>query len=332
MSAETKAKAKAKLATYNPKIGYPKKWRDYSALRSRRATSSATPARRAFEYDRDLAKLGKPVDRDEWGMTPMTVNAYYNPALNEIVFPAAILQPPFFDPNADDAVNYGGIGAVIGHEISHGFDDQGSQYDAKGKLATGGRRRTTRSSRPRRQSSSRSTRAFGRCPAQRVNGELTLGENIADLAASRSRYNAYQALAERQAGAGDRRAHRRPAVLPRLGPGVARQDPRRYQRRQLLVTDPHSPERARVDVPGAQAVDAFYAAYGAEVRATECLVAPGASRQDLVAAAPGRRRATTIAGCPYCSASCPRPTRSTPSPASLRAMASSIAGRFWRRS
>ena len=136
MSAETKAKAKAKLATYNPKIGYPKKWRDYSALEivAGRPGRQRRRAPRRSSTTAGSRKLGKPVDRDEWGMTPMTVNAYYNPGINEIVFPAAILQPPFFDPNADDAVNYGGIGAVIGHEISHGFDDQGSQYDAKGAL------------------------------------------------------------------------------------------------------------------------------------------------------------------------------------------------------
>ena len=122
-------------------------------------TRSATTTRAgAFEYDRRLAKLGQPVDRDEWGMTPMTVNAYYNPLLNEIVFPAAILQPPFFDPNADDAVNYGGIGAVIGHEISHGFDDQGRQYDARpASSPTGGPRTTPTSSRPPPRSWSRST-------------------------------------------------------------------------------------------------------------------------------------------------------------------------------
>ena len=136
MSPETKAKAKEKLATYNPKIGYPKHWRDYSKLEVKAGDPVGNAMRAStFEYDRNLAKLGKPIDRDEWGMTPMTINAYYNPELNEIVFPAAILQPPFFDANADDAVNYGAIGAVIGHEISHGFDDSGSQYDSKGALA-----------------------------------------------------------------------------------------------------------------------------------------------------------------------------------------------------
>ena len=135
MSAETKAKALEKLAKFTPKIGYPDKWRDYSKLEIRRDDLVGNARRAAaFELDRQLDKLGKPVDRDEWGMTPQTVNAYYNPGMNEIVFPAAILQPPFFDPEADDAVNYGGIGAVIGHEIGHGFDDQGSKYDGDGNL------------------------------------------------------------------------------------------------------------------------------------------------------------------------------------------------------
>ncbi|RYH14486.1 M13 family peptidase, partial [archaeon] len=135
MSAETKKEAQAKLATFNPKIGYPNKWIDYSSL-SIDKDDLVGNARRAtqFEYERNLNKLGKPIDRDEWGMTPQTVNAYYNPELNEIVFPAAIMQPPFFNVKADDAVNYGAIGAVIGHEISHGFDDQGAQYDGQGNL------------------------------------------------------------------------------------------------------------------------------------------------------------------------------------------------------
>ena len=160
MSAETKAKAKAKLATYNPKIGYPKKWRDYSALEivAGDAVGNAERAAASSSTTAGSRKLGKPVDRDEWGMTPMTVNAYYNPGLNEIVFPAAILQPPFFDPNADDAVNYGGIGAVIGHEISHGFDDQGCAVRRERRaqeLVDQGRRRQVQDR--DRASSSRST-------------------------------------------------------------------------------------------------------------------------------------------------------------------------------
>ena len=135
MGADTRARGAGKLGQFTPKIGYPDQWRDYSALEVRAGDLLGNVRRAvAFEVDRELAKLGGPVDRDEWFMTPQTVNAYYNPGLNEIVFPAAILQPPFFDLDADDAVNYGGIGAVIGHEIGHGFDDQGSQYDGDGNL------------------------------------------------------------------------------------------------------------------------------------------------------------------------------------------------------
>ncbi|MFL6693035.1 MAG: M13 family metallopeptidase, partial [Ramlibacter sp.] len=135
MGPETRKQARLKLSTFNPKIGYPRSWRDYSALDIRAGDLVGNVQRaREFETRRNLAKLGRPVDRDEWFMLPQQINAYYNPELNEIVFPAAILQPPFFDPQADDAVNYGAIGAVIGHEISHGFDDQGSQYDEKGNL------------------------------------------------------------------------------------------------------------------------------------------------------------------------------------------------------
>ena len=135
MTPETREKALAKLDKFTPKIGYPKKWRDYSALVVERDDLYGNYQRGyAVGYDRELNKLGGPVDRDEWFMTPQTVNAYYNPGMNEIVFPAAILQPPFFDAEADDAANYGGIGAVIGHEIGHGFDDQGAKYDGDGNL------------------------------------------------------------------------------------------------------------------------------------------------------------------------------------------------------
>ena len=135
MSQETKAKALEKLDAFTPKIGYPAKWRDYSRLEIVAGDLLGNIERsNAFELARQLAKIGAPIDRDEWLMTPQTVNAYYNPTMNEVVFPAAILQPPFFDADADDAANYGGIGAVIGHEIGHGFDDQGSQFDGTGAL------------------------------------------------------------------------------------------------------------------------------------------------------------------------------------------------------
>src|SRR5262245_15450174 len=199
MGAETKAKAKAKLATYNPKIGYPNKWRDYTALEVVAGDPVGNAERSAaFEYNRLLGKLGKPVDRDEWLITPQTVNAYYNPLLNEIVFPAAILQPPFFDPNADDAVNYGGIGAVIGHEISHGFDDQGSQYDDKGALKNWWTKEDAEKFKAATSQLVAQYNAYcpfpaaGDKPAQCVKGELTLGENIADLAGLTIAYSAYK--------------------------------------------------------------------------------------------------------------------------------------------
>ena len=135
MTAETRERALAKLDSFTPKIGHPAVWRDYSSLEIDRADLFGNVRRAAiFEHDRNVAKVGKPIDRDEWHMPPQMVNAYYNPSMNEIVFPAAILQYPFFDASRDAAANYGGIGAVIGHEIGHGFDDQGSRYDGDGKL------------------------------------------------------------------------------------------------------------------------------------------------------------------------------------------------------
>jgi putative endopeptidase len=265
MSDETKAKAKAKLATYNPKIGYPKKWRDYSklAVKANDPFGNATRAS-AFEYNRHLAKLGKPVDRDEWGMTPMTVNAYYNPVLNEIVFPAAILQPPFFDANADDAVNYGGIGAVIGHEISHGFDDQGAQYDAKGALANWW---TDADTAKFKEATSKLVAQYSQyCPfpakdgkpAQCVKGELTLGENIADLAGLTVAYNAYQlSLGGKPAPVIDGLTGDQRFFL-----GWAQVWRRLYRDQELanrLVTDPHSPSEFRVAV--VRNLDAWYDAF-----------------------------------------------------------------------
>lgn len=264
MSPETKDLAKAKLATYAPKIGYPTKWRDYSALSISSDDVVGNSLRaRAFEYDRELAKLGKPLDRTEWGMTPQTVNAYYNPQLNEIVFPAAILQPPFFDPNADDAVNYGGIGAVIGHEISHGFDDQGSQFDAKGALKNW----WTAEDRKKFDALTGSLAAQydAYCPfpgptppKQCVNGKLTLGENIADLAGLTVAYQAYHLS-----------LHGKPAPVidgltgdQRFFLGWAqvwRQTMREAMMQNLLVSDPHSPTRARASV--VRNLDAWYAAF-----------------------------------------------------------------------
>jgi putative endopeptidase len=276
MSPETKAKAKEKLATYNPKIGYPKKWRDYSALKVVAGDAVGNAQRLAtFDYNRQLAKLGKPVDRDEWGMTPMTVNAYYNPVLNEIVFPAAILQPPFFDASADDAVNYGGIGAVIGHEVSHGFDDQGSQFDAKGtlknwwtpddnakfKIATG--------KLVAQYSAYCPVPAADGKPAQCVKGELTLGENIADLAGLTVAYNAYKlSLGGKPAPVIDGLSGDQRFFL-----GWAQVWRRLYRDQELanrLVTDPHSPSEFRTSV--VRNLDAWYDAF--KPKPTDALYLP----------------------------------------------------------
>ncbi|HWM84904.1 MAG TPA: M13 family metallopeptidase [Kofleriaceae bacterium] len=265
MSPETKVKAKEKLATYNPKIGYPKKWRDYSALKIAAGDALGNQERAAeFEYNRRLAKLGQPVDRDEWNMLPMTVNAYYNPVLNEIVFPAAILQPPFFDPEADDAVNYGGIGGVIGHEISHGFDDQGSQYAASGALEnwwTAADAKKFKAATKRLVAQYNAYCPFPAAdgkPAQCVKGDLTLGENIADLAGLTIAYHAYKlSQGGKEAPVLDGMTGDQRFFL-----GWAQVWRRLYRDQELanrLVTDPHSPSEFRTSV--VRNLDAWYDAY-----------------------------------------------------------------------
>lgn len=194
MSAETKAKALQKLAKFTPKIGYPDVWRDYSKLGIQRDDLVGNLRRIAeFNLNYQLSKLGKRVDRSEWGMTPQTVNAYYNPGMNEIVFPAAILQSPFFDLKADDAVNYGGIGAVIGHEIGHGFDDQGSKYDGDGNLKDWWTAEDKREFQKRTKALIEQYNAFRprQLTGQRVNGALTIGENIGDLGGLTIAHKAY---------------------------------------------------------------------------------------------------------------------------------------------
>ncbi len=247
MSRETKREAQAKLAKFTPKIAYPARWRDYGALtvRSDDLMGNVQRARR-FEYDRNLAKLGKPIDRLEWSTTPQTVNAYYSGQRNEIVFPAGILQPPFFDPKADDATNYGAIGAVIGHEISHGFDDRGSQSDGDGRL----RNWWTNEDRKRFDTKTRALiaqyDAFEPLPGYHVNGALTLGENIADNSGIAVAYRAYRiALGSKVAPvvdglSGDQRFY---VGFTRLW----RNKMRDAQRIQLIKTDPHSPGEYRAN-------------------------------------------------------------------------------------
>ena len=247
MSPATKKEAQAKLATFAPKIGYPKRWIDYSALVTRKGDLLGNVQRaREFAYARDLGKLGKPVDRDEWFLTPQTVNAYYNASLNEIVFPASVLQPPFFDPQADDAVNYGSIGAIIGHEISHGFDDEGSQFDGRGNLRVWWTAEDRARFHAKTQVLVSQYSAFSPFPGYHVNGELTLGENIADNAGLEIAYKAYRRSLDGRA----------PPVIDgttgdqRFFDGFA-QAFRGKARDAVLLTqiksDPHSPDEFRVN-------------------------------------------------------------------------------------
>ena len=193
MSPETKKEALAKLEAFNVKIGYTDKWRDYSKLTIDRSSYDANIRRSSeFELARQLAKIGKPVDRTEWGMTPPTVNAYYNSSMNEIVFPAGILQPPFYNPNADDAVNYGGIGAVIGHEISHGFDDQGSKFDGKGNLHEWWTPEDRKNFTDRGDCVVNQFNSYEVEPGLHQNGKLVLGESIGDLGGLAIAFAAYE--------------------------------------------------------------------------------------------------------------------------------------------
>jgi len=192
MGEETRKAALHKLSTFDPKIGYPAKWRDYSALAIDRKTHLANVMNAAdFEAHRDLAKIGKPVDRTDWEITPPTVNAYYNPLRNEIVFPAGILQPPFFDGKADDAVNYGGIGAVIGHEMTHGFDDDGRKFDAEGNLTNWWTPKDLESYQARAACVEKQFSGYVVEKDLHVNGKLVLGESIADLGGLKIAYNAF---------------------------------------------------------------------------------------------------------------------------------------------
>jgi putative endopeptidase len=194
MGPDTRRRALDKLEKFTPKIGYPVRWRDYSSLKIDPADLMANVrAGYAFEFHRQLSKIGKPIDRDEWFMTPQMVNAYYNPGMNEIVFPAAILRDPFFDPDRDDAANYGAIGAVIGHEIGHGFDDQGSKYDGDGRLTDWWTPEDRQAFDARTRSLIEQYNALApkQTPDQHVNGALTIGENIGDLGGLGIAWQAY---------------------------------------------------------------------------------------------------------------------------------------------
>ena len=270
MTDETKAKAKDKLSKITPKIGYPNVWKDYSKLEIKADDLFGNVMRsNLVEHERNISKLGKPIDREEWGMTPQTVNAYYSPTKNEIVFPAAILQPPFFDLKVPAPLNYGGIGAVIGHEISHGFDDQGSKYDGDGNLNdwwTESDREAFKSLTEKlvNQFSAyepiKSRMVEGKVvEGAKVNGKLTLGENIADLSGLEVAHRALllsedESLDEMVAGWNSDQL---------FFVGWSRVWARKYRDKEMikrLLNDPHSPSRYRVNGPIAN-IDAFYKAF-----------------------------------------------------------------------
>ncbi len=247
MSPETKIEAQAKLAKFTPKIGYPDEWKDYSSLTVepdqllRNVLGS-----RVVEYRRMISKLGRPIDRNEWFMSPQTVNAYYNPSMNEIVFPAAILQPPFFNLEADDAVNYGAIVAVIGHEFSHGFDDQGRKSDGDGNLRDWWTENDAVEFKARADGLVEQYNGYSVFEDMSVNGAFTLGENIGDLAGLAMAYKAYQlSLGGKKSPViagytGDQRFF---AGWAQIWRRLYRDD----ELRQRLVTDPHSPSQYRVN-------------------------------------------------------------------------------------
>ena len=280
MSPATRSRAIEKLEAFTPKIGYPDKWRDYSKLEIKPGDLVGNMERAAaFEINRQLAKLGSPVDRDEWGMTPQTVNAYYNPGFNEIVFPAAILQPPFFDMDADDAVNYGGIGAVIGHEIGHGFDDQGSKYDGEGNMKDWWTEadRGEFDTRAEKLIAQYSEFEPAQLPGQRINGALTIGENIGDLGGLTIAHKAYQIALEGEEApviddlTGDQRFFCGWAQVWRI----------KFRDQELtrrLATDPHSPGEFRCNgVP--RNMPAFYKAFG--VKAGDGMYLPEEDRVSI---------------------------------------------------
>ncbi len=264
MSDVTKAKALEKLAAFTPKIGYPAKWRDYSRL-TVRADDLAGNVRRSTAHDleRQLAKIGAPVDRDEWFMTPQTVNAYYNPGMNEIVFPAAILRPPFFDPAADDATNFGGIGAVIGHEIGHGFDDQGSKYDGAGALQDWWTEadRAAFDNLTGQLIAQYSALEPAQSPSQHVNGALTVGENIGDLGGLAIAYQAWQlAAAHQNVTAGASSGIPNPQRLFLSWASIWRAKVRDEEALRRLAIDPHSPPEFRCNQV-VRNLDEFYTAF-----------------------------------------------------------------------
>ncbi|HVA97446.1 MAG TPA: M13 family metallopeptidase [Bacteroidia bacterium] len=260
MTDSTKKKAIAKLNVLMRKVGYPDKWKDYSSLDINRDSYVENHMRAdvyAFKYD--INKLGKPVDRTEWDMTPPTINAYYDPSMNEIVFPAGIMQPPFFDPNRDDAMNYGAMGAIIGHEITHGFDDQGSQYDPQGNLHNWWTKEDSLKFKAKTNILVKQFSSYIPIDTTHMSGELTLGENIADLGGLTISYHALQrALKEHPEGDVD-------GFTPNQRFFISwaqgwRNNIRPQALKQQIKTNPHSPSKFRVNGPLSNMTE-FYKAF-----------------------------------------------------------------------
>ena len=263
MSAATKKEALKKLNAFTVKIGYPDKWKDYSALNiGRESALNNLLAARVWASHEETKHFGQPIDRNEWGMTPPTVNAYYNPPMNEIVFPAGILQPPFYDPKADDAVNYGGIGAVIGHEMTHGFDDQGRQYDATGNLRDWWTKEDGEKFNAKAAVVGKQFDAFMPLDSVHVNGKLTMGENLADLGGLTIAYQAFEKTPQAKAG----------KMIEGFTPEqrfflayaqIWRTNARPEYLRQQVQTDPHSPAQFRTNGP-LMNMPEFYKAFGCQ--------------------------------------------------------------------
>lgn len=261
MSPETKKVALEKLAAFHPKIGYPDHWRDYSALEIRAGDAFGNQIRaRVFDWQRELKRIDQPTDRGEWGMTPQTVNAYYNATFNEVVFPAAILQPPFFDPNADPAVNYGAVGGAIGHEMGHGFDDQGAKSDARGVLRTWWQPGDEQAFHKLVENLAAQYDGYVALPGLHVNGHLTLGENIGDLGGLSVALEAYHlSLKGKPAPVLDGFTGEQRFFLSWAQ--VWRSLDRDEQLRKQVMSNPHSPSQFRVNGP-VRNIDAWYAAFG----------------------------------------------------------------------
>lgn len=263
MSEETKARALQKLSAFAVKIGYPDEWEDYEGLDISRESYAANVMRASqYAFRDNVGKIGQPIDREEWFMSPPTVNAYYNPSMNEIVFPAGILQPPFFDPQADDAVNYGGMGAVIGHELTHGFDDQGAKYDFEGNLKDWWSEADLEQFNARATAVADQYDQYTVLDNLHVNGRLTLGENIADIGGLNIAYTALQKSLEQN----------NPGKIAGFTPEqrfflawaqIWRVNMRDEAQNQQILTDPHSPGRFRTNGPVSN-MPQFYEAFGCD--------------------------------------------------------------------